>query len=209
MGVKRRQPSSRGSNEAVEEKSPRERIVLATILCIEQFGVSGATIRRIADSAGVNVAAINYYFGTKERLLEAALAQTLLEAFPKALEELREFIAQHGGRIEAGTRAFFRDHLTNAFRYPRISVAHLRDALLYQDYSGPAVSEMRNFIERFYSIVSPAMPHGSVAEKRLAVLHVWATIYALAMLPELFGLPKEQLTGEDMISRLMSSLFRR
>lgn len=181
--------------------------MLATIHCIEEYGVSGSTVRRIADSAGVNVAAINYYFGTKQRLLEATLAQTLHEAFPKALDELRDFVAQEGGRIEAGTRAFFRDYLLNAFRYPRIGVAHLHDALLHQDYSGRAVSEVRAFVEGFYSIVSPAMPQRSEKEKRLAVMQVWAGIFAWAMLPELFVVSRESLTGEGMVSRLVSSLF--
>jgi TetR/AcrR family transcriptional regulator, regulator of cefoperazone and chloramphenicol sensitivity len=189
-------------------KSPRERIVLATIFCIEEFGVSGATVRRIVKSARVNVAAINYYFGSKDRLLEAALAQTLHEAFPKALGELRDFIARHGGRVEAGTRAFFRDYLKHAFRYPGIGVAHLRDALLRQDYSGPAVAEMRRFIEGFYSIVSPAMP-GSESEKRLAVVQVWAALFNHAILPELFGLSQNVLTGEKMVGWLVRSLFTR
>jgi AcrR family transcriptional regulator len=206
VGVKRRESSPRRPVE-LPGKSPQERIVLATILTIERYGVSGATVRRIAEAAGVNGAAINYYFGTKERLLEAALAQTLHEAFPKALGELQDFIAQAGGRIQAGTRAFFRDHLVNAFRYPRISVAHLGDALLQQDYSGRAVSELRAFIDDFHTIVSPGMPQRTEAEKRLAVIHVWATIFALAMLPELFGVPRESLTGEEMVSRLVGSLF--
>lgn len=34
-------------------------------------GFDGASVRDIADSAGVNVAMISYYFGSKEKLLEA------------------------------------------------------------------------------------------------------------------------------------------
>src|ERR1700744_72853 len=36
-----------------------------------QNGFSGTSVRDIADEAGVNVAMISYYFGSKEKLLES------------------------------------------------------------------------------------------------------------------------------------------
>ncbi len=43
------------------EPGPIERkIIEAAIECIEQYGIQGATNRRIAEIAGVNSAAINY-----------------------------------------------------------------------------------------------------------------------------------------------------
>ena len=73
--------------EPAVSPTPQARIILATIECLERFGVTGTTVRRITEAAGVNVAAINYYFGDKEALLEAALAQSLDQALPKALAE--------------------------------------------------------------------------------------------------------------------------
>lgn len=187
--------------------SPEARIILATIACIERYGFTGATVRRITQAAGVNIAAINYYFGSKEALLESALAQTLHEALPKALMEATDLVARQRGNVEAGIREFFRGYLPNAFSYPRISVAHLRAALLDQDYSGPAVAAAREFMEGFYRLVAPAMLQRTELERRLAVLQVWATIFNLAMLPQLFGVERESLTGEDMARRLCSTLF--
>jgi AcrR family transcriptional regulator len=187
--------------------TPQDRIVRATIECLERYGVTGTTVRRITEAAGVNVASINYYFGSKEVLLETALAQTLNEALPKALIEATDMVAKKGGNIEAGIRDFFRGHLLNAFSYPRIAVAHLRDALLGQDYSGPAVLATRDFLEGFYRLVAPAMLQRTEPERRMAVLHVWATVFNLAMLPQLFGVPRESLTGEDMVRRLCATLF--
>lgn len=187
--------------------TPQERIVLATIECVERYGVTGTTVRRITEAAGVNVASINYYFGSKDALLETALAQTLNEAFPKALIEATGMVSRHGGNIETGIRDFFRGHLVKAFSYPGIAVAHLREALLQQDYSGAAVIAARDFLEGFYRLVSPAMLQRTEPERRLAVLQVWATIFNLAMLPQLFGVPRESLTGEEMVRRLCATLF--
>lgn len=185
----------------------RSRILLATIESLERYGVTGATVRRITEAAGVNVAAINYHFGSKEALLEAALDQTLREAFPENMGELRQYIAQSGGDVAAGTRAYFTNYLINAFSYPRISVAHLRGALLDQDYSGPAIQAARDFVEGFYRVVSPAMLQRTEGERRMAVRQVWAAIFALAMLPQLFGTPPETLTGAEMVGRFCASLF--
>lgn len=198
MTVKRAPPA---------QTDTRSRILLATIESLERYGVTGATVRRITEAAGVNVAAINYHFGSKEALLEAALDQTLREAFPENMSELRQYIAQSGGDVAAGTRAYFTNYLINAFSYPRISVAHLRGALLDQDYSGPAIQAARDFVEGFYRVVSPAMLQRTEGERRMAVRQVWAAIFALAMLPQLFGTPPETLTGAEMVGRFCASLF--
>ncbi len=55
------------------ETTPRERILLAAIDQFAVNGFNGATTRAIAKVAGVNIAMINYYFGSKQALLEAAI----------------------------------------------------------------------------------------------------------------------------------------
>lgn len=185
----------------------RQRLIVAAIACIEREGIEGATVRRIAAEAGANIAAINYYFGGKEALLEAVFAATLHEAFPKALGELREAIVAHQGAIRAGTRAFLAGYLVHALNYPRLSTAHLRDALLGGDYSGPAVQEIRRFIAGFEATIRPAMPYRSAARRRLAVVHVWATLLQLAMLRELYPVEPAELTGPRMVELLLATLF--
>ncbi len=54
----------------------KEQILQATITCIEKWGIAGVTARRVAQIAGVNIAAINYYFGTKENLLNETFKTT-------------------------------------------------------------------------------------------------------------------------------------
>lgn len=53
-------------------------ILAAAIEALEESGPSGATTRAIAERAGVNVAAINYYFRSKDNLLALA-AETILD----------------------------------------------------------------------------------------------------------------------------------
>lgn len=65
-------PSARSTNpiaasEAAAE-DPRERILSAAGQEFAEHGYEAATIRDICTAAGVNLAAVNYYFGDKRRL---------------------------------------------------------------------------------------------------------------------------------------------
>ena len=51
----------------------RERILEAAGEIFAEFGFRGATVRKICERAEVNVAAINYYFGGKEKLYSEVL----------------------------------------------------------------------------------------------------------------------------------------
>ena len=50
------------------QSEPRQRLLEAAEQVFAQKGFDGATVRDICDRAGMNVAAINYHFGDKERL---------------------------------------------------------------------------------------------------------------------------------------------
>ncbi len=52
----------------VSQTDPRQRLLEAAEGVFARKGFDGATVREICDRAGMNVAAINYHFGDKERL---------------------------------------------------------------------------------------------------------------------------------------------
>ena len=60
-------PSSR-SHPSADARDPRERILSAAGQEFAEHGYEAATVRDICAQAGVNVAAVNYYFGDKRRL---------------------------------------------------------------------------------------------------------------------------------------------
>lgn len=55
--------------EAAKEQSTKTLILAATLKILGSEGPAGITIRRIARESGVNVASINYHFGSKEVLI--------------------------------------------------------------------------------------------------------------------------------------------
>ncbi len=62
-------------------------IILAAIECINRNGIEGISVRAIAKEAGVNIAAINYYFGAKENLLTIVMNRTMDELFVSNISE--------------------------------------------------------------------------------------------------------------------------
>lgn len=55
------------------EAAPRDRILIAAERAFAESGIEGASLRAITTAASVNIAAVNYYFGSKEALVHAVL----------------------------------------------------------------------------------------------------------------------------------------
>ncbi|MCP3935939.1 MAG: TetR/AcrR family transcriptional regulator [Actinomycetia bacterium] len=74
---------------AQTQSSTRDRLVAATVEALRAEGLNGLTSRQIASTAGVNLQAITYHFGSKDSLVALALtevARTRLDPVRSALE---------------------------------------------------------------------------------------------------------------------------
>lgn len=112
------------SPELERGEATRERILSAAIDFMEREGTAKATTRAIAAEAGVNIASINYYFRSKEALVEAALAVT----WDNAMEHLRSFLETEPWEPRACLRALAAFLKEGAGNYPTLTRANLFDA---------------------------------------------------------------------------------
>ena len=69
----------------------REKMIETTVHILQQDGFKKATVRTIAAAAGVNIASVRYYFGSKEELIGAALEYMMgnLENIVSYLDDMR------------------------------------------------------------------------------------------------------------------------
>lgn len=195
-----------------EEQSIRDRIFVATLACIERDGLDSMTVRSIAKEAQVNTAAINYYFGTKARLVDQVLTRTLREGLDGSLDELDELINSKGGNVRAALGEFLPMFFGQMLNWPRLSEAQLHDALTNQNYDGPAIAETNSFLTRFLEIVRPILPERSEQEQRTAVLQFWLPMMFLGLLPRAFeDFGETDVRNPDWrnayVSRLLAVLF--
>src|SRR5665213_146174 len=57
--------------------STKERILGAAEVLFAQRGFDGASLRQLTTAAGVNLAAVNYHFGSKDKLVEEVFRRRL------------------------------------------------------------------------------------------------------------------------------------
>jgi len=68
------------------DRHRRERVIAGALTVLADYGVEGLTHRRVAEAAGVPLAATTYYFATREELLGAAME----DAADRDIAALRE-----------------------------------------------------------------------------------------------------------------------
>ncbi len=125
------------------KSTKRNKIIEATIDCINEFGIKNTTIRKIAEKAGMNSAAISYYFDNKDKLVEKALETTLENAFD--WEDFRQF-----SPLPAKEKLFqiYMHLMGGALAYKGIARAHYYETFLNEDYSTTAVKKLNEFLEK-------------------------------------------------------------
>ena len=122
--------------------SVEEKIIYATIDCIEKYGISGATNRRISEAAEVNLAAINYYFRSKDNLMHRVMEITLQNAF-----DLSSMPSMPGMAASERCIEIFTDLIQGGIRYPGITRAHFYNLLAEGKYDVLLVNRINQFVD--------------------------------------------------------------
>ena len=99
--------------ESMETLETRAKLLAATLKLLARDGYARLSTREIASEAGVNHALVHYYFGTKDRLVIAALD----EANRALIARQERMYAAPGGFAEkwAMARAFYEEDLASGF----------------------------------------------------------------------------------------------
>lgn len=168
------------SNEVV-----RKRIVNAAIQCIEKYGIQSVTNRLIAKEAGVNSAAINYYFGSKEHLMDEALKASL-NCFLSVLFNKLD-IQKSGDNKENILGKFLEEALNGPFSNHRILKAHLYDALMRDDYSSTFIQQFSTSMETLHVIFHSELPEEKREDAKMHMAQVASSALFIKLLPEFFS----------------------
>lgn len=158
-----------------------EKIVEAAIECLEKFGVQGTTNRKIAEIAGINSAAINYYFRSKDVLIQRAMEKTLENAFDwKDMEQLP------GNTPKERCEAIFESLIIGGINYPGITRAHFYDLFTSGDYSALIVDRLNEFVAALCDDLQSHGYNGSRADLELDCMQITTSVFMMILAPQLF-----------------------
>ena len=86
--------------------STKDRILSAAEALFAEFGFVGTSLRQVTSRADVNLAAVNYHFGSKDNLVAEVFRRRMDEMSRARLEQLETTRQQSPGDLEPVLRAF-------------------------------------------------------------------------------------------------------
>ena len=86
--------------------STKDRILGAAEELFAQHGFAGTSLRQVTSRADVNIAAVNYHFGSKENLVNEVFRRRMDEMSAQRLAQLKSATQQHPGELEPVLAAF-------------------------------------------------------------------------------------------------------
>jgi AcrR family transcriptional regulator len=158
------------------------KIIQAAIDCIEKYGIQGSTNRKIAEMAGVNSAAINYYFRSKDVLIEICMQKTLENAF-----DFSDFERLPGGSAHERCVAIFDELIAGGIDYPGITRSHFYDLLAEGKYDAKVVGKLNEFAQNLAKDMQARRAGLDPQELELACAQMIMTVMMAILAPSLFS----------------------
>ncbi|KFB10893.1 TetR/AcrR family transcriptional regulator [Nitratireductor basaltis] len=105
------------SPSGTSQPSPRDRILDAAERTFAEHGIEQASLRQITTAADVNIAAVNYYYGSKEQLVFA-----VLDRMAERINSRRHMLLDEAeARMQAGGKAITLEEVIDIFIEPYAS----------------------------------------------------------------------------------------
>lgn len=162
----------------------RARIIMAAINCIEKEGLFNMTIRSVAKEAGVNSAAINYYFNSKDKLIEEVLNAT----FHTGIEEnITDFLSDESADPMKSLKAMLEHMLEGMINYPNLIKAHLGDMFLKDKYRQDFIDRFGRFFMAVEERLKAKHPLLDSERLKIKVMQIWSSVMLPGILPGFFS----------------------
>lgn len=203
------------TSNAVDKQTTRNRILDAAERVFADKGLDGSSVRDITTAAGVNLAAVNYHFGSKTGLIEAVFSRHLVPMNTARIALLDRVEAQSGGEcppLESVLDAFIRPVVMHHLAEHGVNDAFMR--LMSRCLNEPPthLAQVKQhfdaLMERFHTAFFRALPGHSPAEIfwgihfTIGIIH--HTLHILSHLQHLPFRPAEPADAQTVVERLVA-----
>lgn len=141
----------------------RDRILDTAERLFAAHGFDGTSLRQITEAAGVNLAAVNYHFGSKEELYTQVFVRRIGPINARRMEMLDTAVKAAAGR-PVDVRAIFESFARPVFEMADRAPGFLR--LLARNVGAPPTfmaavieAQFRPLIARYVGLLQQALPH--------------------------------------------------
>ena len=193
----------------------RDRILDTAERLFAEQGMERTSIRQITASAEANLGAINYHFGTKEKLVEAVIVRRIEPVNRRRLALLDEAERRAGNKppaLEALLEAMIRPAVEGSFAAGEKNISFMRLMARCHSEQNPAVEQLMRaqfqpVMARFAAAFGGALPDLPREELswRLSFM-LGAMLHALLISSKedpLPGGPRKKLDADGLVQRLV------
>lgn len=185
------------------ETSTQDAILLAAIDCINESGLENVTTRMIAERAGANIASINYYFRTKEILVNKALEITIKHMLEDVMDTVQD--------TSLDFRHILRDVvyylISGASSNLGISAAHLYLLVVEKDYESISAQSFLAAFNNLLERAEKAFPEQDQEHLRRILASIFSSIMFMMLTPFFFQPQGEDFPGDDAYHHEMADYF--
>ena len=168
----------------MERDEIKQKILLAAIDCIEESGMDRVTMRKIAKKAEINSAMLNYYFGSKQNLIDTVVQVTIDEGLSNNLNDYHD---QWDNNTRAALCSFLYDTLTGMLKYPNITKSHFYEVMVNNNYECVSITSLKKFLDELFGLVKGIIAGMSDTEKRVAFLQLFSAVIMMGLMPGLYS----------------------
>ncbi len=179
--------------------STKEKILLATIECIEKEGIHAVTIRKIAKIANVNIASVNYHFNSKQNLLHQLAKFT-------AENMVREWYMQleNENEIETILKFIAKELIVGILQYPNLSRWHFFE--IFNKPENIISQYLIGFIEKLSEKINKLYPNLPPQNIQKLIIQFFSLFIFYPLFNTIFNSAlKNNLLNEQNIDEFVSS----
>ena len=189
----------------MEKTPPRQLIIDAVLTCVEKYGIDRLTTRRIAEQAGTNIASINYYFRSKEQLVDEALTMTVNHM----VQDVIAVTEAPDLSFEQVLKEVFFYLLDGVMRFPGISMAHLYGAVVEKRYDSPGAKGINKVFDSLVQRAIREYPSQDPDGLRLLLAQIVGSVMFTMLAPNLLPVAKKYQPVTAEHCRLLAEEYAR
>ena len=155
-----------------KNQNTKDQIISATIGLLLKNTPESLTVRQIAEKAGVNVAAVNYHFGSKDSLIKTAAEKATADGFPHLMKILDMDEIPPVERLEK----FLLSYLEVCIDYPNFSKTQINEGYFKPLEQGPLLERGKIMFDETKRFLKAHFPGLEAADYDRIIMHLHSAI---------------------------------